>query len=99
MRDQESRASRLNECANFPRVDNQGTSSGLRLCGQMWQGFVHMFVNDHFSTASPSTLFAAGIARSEPKWADVQWRRLMRASPGFEFEPEDGSCMQVAIEC
>ena len=51
------------------------------------------------SKTSPSALFAAGIEGSDPKWADVQWRRLMRASLGYE--PDGGSCRQapnVALE-
>ena len=51
------------------------------------------------SKTSPSALFAAGIEGSDPKWVDVQWRRLMRASLGYE--PDDGSCRQppnVALE-
>jgi hypothetical protein len=51
------------------------------------------------STISPSALFAAGIAGSDPQWADIQWRRLMRASLGYE--PKEGNCRQppnVALE-
>ena len=51
------------------------------------------------SKTSPSTLFAAGIERSDPKWVDVHWRSLMRASLGYE--PDDGSCRQppnIALE-
>ena len=48
---------------------------------------------------SPSALFVADIEGSDPKWVDVQWRRLKRASLGYE--PDDGSCRQppnVALE-
>ena len=58
-----------------------------------------MCIRDRRGTVSPSALFAAGIAGSAPKWADVQWRRLMRASLGYE--PEEGSCKQppnIALE-
>ena len=51
------------------------------------------------SKTSPSALFVAGIEGSDPKWVDVQWRRLMRASLGYE--PDDGSCRHppnVALE-
>ena len=51
------------------------------------------------SARAPSALFAASIEGSDPKWVDVQWRRLMRASLGFE--PDDGSCRHppnVALE-
>ena len=36
------------------------------------------------STTSPSALFVAGVEGSDSKWVDVQWRRLMRASLGYE---------------
>ena len=42
------------------------------------------------STVSPSALFAAGIAEPDTAWTDVQWRRPMRASLGYEHK--EGSC-------
>ena len=44
------------------------------------------------SNASPSAPFAAGIPGSDPEWADIHRRRLMRASLGYELKA--GSCRQ-----
>ena len=44
------------------------------------------------STVSPSALFVADIAGSDPQLVDIQWRRLMRASLGYE--PKEGNYRQ-----